>query len=599
MTRAFDLNLAALGLLALVFGVFLVYNSMTFSVVQRRGLIGLLRAQGVTRREVLVVVMAEALALGVVATILGCLLGVVLGAGLVRLVARTINDLYFALAVSGVTLMPWSLGKAVALGIGATAAASIPPAREATSTPPRSALLRSVLETRARASAGALALAGGGLIVLGLLGLLLPARGLRLSFAALFVVVMGGALLAPAVTVVVSRAVRPLAGRAFGIIGRMAARGVPATLSRTGPAIAALAVALAAGFAVATMIDSFRGTVATWLDGTLRADVYVSAPGTTANRSDTPLDAGLAGRIRAVPGVAGVSTYRNVVVPAGAEDVRVVAVDLYEAHRQAFDLLEGDAARIWPAFDSGTAILVSESFGYRRGLGAGDTLRLPGAAGTASFRVGGVFRDYASEHGVVFMSRAAYDARWRDRAVSSIAVFARPRTDPDTLLAALRALDTGGQEVFFRPDRALRDASLAVFDRTFAITGVLRLLALAVAFAGVLSALMALQLERAREVGVLRATGLTEGQVRGLVAAQTALMGLAAAALALPLGALLSWIMVHVINRRSFGWTMRLDFDATRLGEVVVVALGAALLAGLYPAWRLARTPPALALREE
>src|SRR5690606_38309223 len=138
-----------------------------------------------------------------------------------------------------------------------------------------------------------------------------------------------------------------------------------------------------------------------------------------------------------------------------------------------------------------------------------------------------------------------------------------------------------------------------VFDRTFAITAVLRALALVVAFVGVLSALMALQLERTRELGVLRATGLTPGQLWALLAAQTGLMGVAAAALAAPLGIGLAWTMVHVVNRRSFGWTIDFALDGGTVLESAALAVTAALLAGAYPAWRMSRTPPAAALREE
>jgi putative ABC transport system permease protein len=599
LAHAFEVNLSALSLLALVFGLFLVYNSMSFSVVQRRPLIGLLRAQGVTRREVFAIILAEALVLAAVATVLGIALGIVLGGGLVRLVARTINDLYFSLSVSGITVTPLTIGKAFGLGVGATLLASVPPAREATSSPPRAALSRSLLESRSRRTSRTAALGGALVLALGMLSFLLPWRSLMFSFAGVFAVLLGGALIAPAATLMLMHLMRPVAGRAFGHLGRMAARGVAASLSRTAPAIAALAIAIAAGLAVGTMIDSFRTTVVAWLDATLGADVYVSAPSSTADRSATPLDPLLAVRIRAVAGVAGVSTYRNVTLPLARGDVRLVAIELFAAHRASFHFIEGNAGEAWPPFEAGEAILVSEAFAYRHRVHAGETLVLPTARGVHEFRIAGVFSDYASEHGVIFMSRTAYDAHWNDAAISSLAVFAAPGVDGDSLLVRLRAVDTGGQEVFFRSDRALRNVTLEVFERTFAVTGVVRLLALAVAFVGVLSALMALQLERAREIGVLRATGLTAGQVWAVVSAQTGLMGLAAGALALPLGALLSWIMVHVVNRRSFGWTIHLEIQPSALAQAIAIAVIAALLAGLYPAYRMSRTPPALALREE
>ena len=163
----------------------------------------------------------------------------------------------------------------------------------------------------------------------------------------------------------------------------------------------------------------------------------------------------------------------------------------------------------------------------------------------------------------------------------------------------MRARAGGLQALNVRPTGALRRASLEVFDRTFTVTQVLRLLAVGVAFIGVLSALMALQLERARELAVLRATGLTPGQVWGVVTLQTLLLGLFAGLLALPLGVALAGILVHAINRRSFGWTLQLAVAPGQLWQALALALVAAALAGLYPAWRMSRASAAHALREE
>jgi putative ABC transport system permease protein len=212
--------------------------------------------------------------------------------------------------------------------------------------------------------------------------------------------------------------------------------------------------------------------------------------------------------------------------------------------------------------------------------------------------VAGVFRDYSSEHGVIFVPRAAYDSRWSDRELTSLAVFTSEGDDSDDVRARIHALPTA-RAIIVRPNRGLRDATLQVFDRTFLITGVLRLLALIVAFVGVTGALMALQLERAREIGVLRATGLTPMEVWSLVTAQTALMGLSAAVLAVPLGMAMSWAMVHVINRRSFGWSFDLLVGSAPFVHAFAIGIGAALLAGVYPALRMARLRPAQVLRDE
>ena len=278
LTRAFDVNLTALSLLALVVGVFLAYNTMTFSVVQRRATLGMARALGVTRAEIVAVVLADALLVGLVATALGLGLGVVLAHGLLRLVTRTINDLYFIVVVRDLAVSPAILAKGAALGVGATLLAAIVPAAEAAAAAPGAAMQRVVLEARARravpraAAAGVLVLGAGGILV-GWAGPSLP-----WSYVGLFAIVVGAALLTPLAMVGAAAVAGPWLGRALGLPGRMAARGVVATLSRTGVAVAALMVAVAAAVGVGVMIGSFRATVVRWLDTSLVADVYVSAP---------------------------------------------------------------------------------------------------------------------------------------------------------------------------------------------------------------------------------------------------------------------------------------------------------------------------------
>jgi putative ABC transport system permease protein len=599
MTAAFNLNLTALSLLALIVGMFLIYNTMTFSVVQRRTLIGTLRAVGVVRREVFVLVLSEAFIIGLVGTALGLLLGIVLGRGMVRLVTQTINDLYFVLSVRELAVSPLALVKGVALGLGATLVAALAPALEATAAPPRAVLSRSVIEGRALRDAPRLAVAGLISLALGTVLLFLPSRDLILSFGALMAVVLGFALLTPLATVLLMSVLGPAAGGLFGVLGRMAARGVVAALSRTAVAVAALMVAVSVTVGVGVMVDSFRQTVVNWLESSLQADVYVSAPSLISNRADTTLDPGLVARLEADPGVDWIGTYRRVTVEAESGPTELVALRIDRRSYSAFSWKEGDPAAIWPAFESGEGVIVSEPYAYRHDLGAGSPLRLNTDRGERAFRVAGVFFDYGSDQGVVMINRPAFEALWDDRGVSSLGVYAKPGVDVDALVADLRERVGPDQDVLVRSNRALREASLAIFDRTFAITDVLRVLTTLVAFVGVLSALMALQLERTRELGVLRANGLTPRQLWGLVASQTGMMGLVAGLLSLPVGLVMALVLIYVINRRSFGWTLQMQVDPLILVQAVLLALLAALLAGMYPAFRMARTSPAVALREE
>ena len=416
----------------------------------------------------------------------------------------------------------------------------------------------------------------------------------------LFAIVVGAALLTPLAMVGAAMVASPWLGRALGLPGRMAARGVVATLSRTGVAVAALMVAVAAAVGVGVMIGSFRATVVRWLDTSLVADVYVSAPTFVGGRGgDSTLEPAVVARLGETPGVVGIGTYRGVRVPSPLGPTHLVALGIGPGSYRQFRFLAGSPDAVWPAFQDGGAAIVSEPYAYRHDLRVGSVLRLRTDRGERAFPVAGVFADYGSDQGVVMVSRRTYETYWDDRAVSSLGLLLEPGADMETAVAALRARAAGGQDLVIRSNRALREASLEIFDRTFAITAVLRILATAVAVIGVLSALMALQLERARELGVLRAQGLTPGEVWRLVLAETGLLGATAGALAVPVGIGLALVLIHVINRRAFGWSIETTVSAGMLLQAVGLAVVAAVAAGAYPAWRMARTPPAPALREE
>lgn len=595
MTAAFRLNLTAFSLLALVVGGFLIYNSMTFSVVQRRTLIGMLRAVGVTRPQVFRLLLAEALALGVAGTLAGVVLGVVLSQVLLELVTRTINDLYFVLTVREVELAPWSLAKGVALGVGASMLAALAPAYEATRAAPRVALSHVALEQQTRRGLPWLAVGAIALLLIGL-GLLAWAAWLPANFAGLFAVIMAAALAAPLAALGLMRLLTPPLGAALGLLGRMAARSIGAALSRTAVAIAALMIAVSAVIGVGVMVDSFRHTFSLWLDSTLRADIYVSPAGATPSG----LDPAVIDALTAVPGVDWHSSARHVNVGWNERPIRLRVFDIPRLGRQAFQFKEGKPDTAWPAFQDEDAVLVTEPFAAHNGVELGDSLMLATRLGQRPFRVVGVLYDYSSSEGAIMMSRGTYSRYWNDPVIDSIGIHAAAGVDVELLRQRLlEVAERMPQPLRIRSNRELREASLQVFDQTFTITHVLRLLAMLVAGVGVLSALLALALERAREFAVLRAIGFTPRQLWVLVTAQTGLVGLAAGVLAIPLGLALAAALVLVINQRSFGWSLLVYVDSGVLLQALLLAVAAALAAGLYPAWRLAAAPPAAALREE
>jgi putative ABC transport system permease protein len=274
-----------------------------------------------------------------------------------------------------------------------------------------------------------------------------------------------------------------------------------------------------------------------------------------------------------------------------------VAAQLAAPSRAGFELLGGSGPDPWSAYDRG-GVLISEPLSNRLRLHAGDELLLPTPAGDLGFRIAAVFRDYASEHGRIFMPLADYRRIWSDPLINTVALFSVPgelRRLHDAALARLPGTDT----LVFTAAREVYAASMAVFDRTFRITEVLRYLSLLVAVIGVFSALMAVQLERRKEYAVLRALGLTRGQIARLITLESALLGLLAALLAIPTGLAMAWVLTDAIQLRAFGWSMPFEMPTGPLLATLVLGVVAAVLASLYPAWRSGWHDPAPQLRED
>ena len=598
MTRAFELNLQALSLLALLVGMFLIYNTMTFSVVQRLPLIGRLRALGVTKSEVLSMIVKEAVLIGLIGTILGITAGIGLAQFLLGLVTQSINDLYFVLSVQELTIELIPVLKAVTLGLGATLLAAFWPAREAAEAEVSTVLRRSSSESRLAQRLPSLALTG---LAVGLAGggiLLSPNGGIIAGYSSLLFIIIGFSLLIPALIVGLSALIRPILGALNGLIGKMSVRGVVTELSRTSVAVAALVVAVAASVGVGVMVDSFRVTVVSWLESQLQADIYVQPPSAVARKADAQLQAELVRIFKETEGVASVHSVFSEDVMTTFGSSNLVTTSLGAKASESYQTKEIQDG-FWEQFAQEEVIMISEAYAYRFGIGMGDSLGIMTDKGMQSFPIQAIYFDYASDMGTITMNRSLYDRYFDNRAISGLALYADDKTEVDVLVNRLRDRAVGVQEVFIRSNKGLREASIEIFDRTFTVTVVLRLLAVVVAFVGILSSLMALQLERAREHAVLRANGMTPGQLWNYVITQTGVMGVIAGVLSIPLGLLISYVLVYVINLRSFGWTLEFMVSPSLLIQAVGLAVGAALLAGIYPSWKMARANPADALRSE
>jgi putative ABC transport system permease protein len=600
MSRAFHTNLTAMSLLALLVGGFLIYNTVTIAVLRRRSQFGTLRVLGVSRRELYQLIFIEAGILGIIATAAGLAAGLGLGQLLIKLVTVTINDLYYRLHVTEFYIGAGSLTRGCVLGIGTTALATWLPARAAARSAPITLHRGSGRAPRGQRVVIGLCALGIVAIAAGIALTRLSATSLLLGFIALALAIIGYSLTVPLALRALCALAAGMTSRRTPVLARLGLRGIDTGINRSGLAVAALTLAVATTLGVSIMIGSFRQAVADWLAQALVADVYITLADARERGNSEGLPEKLVDTLQLHPGVQRSRSARLRMADTDHGPVRLNALATSEGALDAISLKGEDRDETLGAFVAGEGLLVSEPYAYQRQLDAGDVLTLHTPGGPRAFTVLGIFYDYTSGHGLVYLPLHTYRRLWEDASVSSLALFRQPYADPEAFLDEVRSAVAGyGPSIRVSASEEIRSASLQIFDRTFTVTEVLRLLAVIVAFIGVLTALLALQLEKRREHALLRATGVTPAGVGGIIIGQTLLLGLFAGLLALPLGLLMAVMLIDVINLRSFGWSMGLLVPGAAVWQAVILAVAAASVAGLYPAWSSARLPVACAIRQE
>ena len=602
MLRAFRWNLRMMSFTTILVGAFLIYNTITAYVVRRRQQIGIVRALGASRAMVRAAFLIEGAVFGAIGALAGLGLGRLLAVGAVEAVGGTVSSLYVSSTPGEIALRPETVATAFVAGLGMSLLSAWWPAREAAGVAPTEAMARARLDYRVRTASRRSALAALALVALAVGCCFVPPVD-RTPL---------GGYLAPILLAAACAAVSPrlcasalaVAGRLLapplGVIASVAARGLAASLGRTSVIVTAMAVAIGLVVSMGVTVGSFRETVADWLESRLKADFYVNPVAEGGRGAASTMSEDVAARLEAVPGVVDVGRFRTYTVryEGSPATLGLADVDLYRRH-SGIDFFDGPAPEaIWRALEAGEAVIASELFGYRHGVEPGDTIRLALGAGLVELGIAGIFYDYSGERELLIGDRRALLAHLPDPRLSSAGVYLVPGADFEATRAALgRALAGRGVEV--TPTRAIREQAIRIFDRTFAITYALEAIAMLVAILGMAEALLNLVFDRRSEIALLRMHGASLGQVRRLVLVQAGLLGVLASLMGLALGAASSQVLLRVIHKQSFGWSLPLhwpfEFLAAVLGAIVVVSV----VAGLYPARIGARLVPVEVLRAE
>jgi putative ABC transport system permease protein len=585
MTQAFRLNLTVLSLLALVVGLYLVFQALDGAVVRRREEIAVLQALGVGPDAIRTAWLLEAAVLGLAGGTLGVLLGWAGAQAAVRVVGQTVNALYFATSAKAAALQPAEAGIALLLAIFSSVAAGWWPARQAATTPPAQLLGRGRATAGRKAGPWMLPVALG----LTLTGIALcfapPLRlegGGRVSLAAYFAALswlLAAGLFAGLVPPLIARLLRPLDRRRASVRIALSHLRLPTGRHRLAVAGLVCAVAMTAGMAI--LVGSFDTTMRGWIERTFMADLYVSSDGAQSASTQNRIAPGTWRALVNDPDVSAVNIIQATEVRLPIGTTLLVGGDpgFMRTHARLAWREEPQGDAIWDAGTNEGMALASESFSERFRLKRGDSFTLPTPSGPKEIRLAGIFSDYGNERGSLVIQREHF-VRWFDDELASSIIFKlKPGTDVDGVRARwLKAHP--GLAVYTNPH--LRAEALRIFRQTFAITHALELIGVAVAVAGLGFALASLLWERRGDLTILRALGMRHGELAAAAAVECGLTALSGVIAGLAASIALGWLLIYRVNFQTFGWTLETDLPWRWLSALATLVLTMAVVTGWF-----------------
>jgi putative ABC transport system permease protein len=479
----------------------------------------------------------------------------------------------------------------------------VQPALEASAVRPstmiRAGIYQRIPERRARR------LAMGGILLLLLsaaVSQVPPIGGVAVAgYIAVVIAVAGFAALSPLSILVASRALRNLLQRAFGVPGTLASVSLPVSLRRVAVAGAALSMAIGMMVAVSMMIGSFRETVQAWVGQTIRSDLWIRPSQTISNSPTGVFPAAITEDLEKIDFIAQYdrirmrdALYRDDIILVGGGDFDRVAdiADMPMVRPRRHSDAIREALRL-------NGVMISESLSIKHRLKVGDRFELATAAGVQSWPITGIYRDYSNDRGVAVMNRDEFIRAFDDDTINTIALFLKPGVDPEFARRELERRLGAKYRVFAFTNATIRTEVMRIFDQTFLITYALLVVSLAVAVLGIINTLSALILERSREIALLRVLGTSREQIRLMILLESAILGIVSTTVGLISGYVLSYILIFVINKQSFGWTIQFDPPLALVAGSLAITFAATVIAGLYPA-RLANSiAMATALKSE
>ncbi len=608
LLTSFRLGLFFVSLVALFVGFFLIYNTVSVSVVQRKREIGTLRCLGMMRRNIMALILEESLIIALAASLAGVVAGVFLAQVALLSVGKSVSSLFLRIDLAKGALSLGDFWLALAGGLGISILAALYPAWEATQVTPLENYRQTAWSPRSQGVFRA-TMAGLLLLLFSPALLFFPASGLgevgkfTLGVVAMLIFLLGLSFLAPLFVLVWGGFLRRCLSR-WSLLSRdewrLASDGLSRSPMRAGITIATLIISLAAIFTIAAFVHSVRGSLLSWVDQMVTADLIVSSSARTAGPMNVPLREALAPGIKALPGVQVLDLYRLI---RSTYQGRPILIESFSAQASAsvrrLPMEEGKGETALRQMAAGEGVIVSESFKSKFGKRLGDTIELPTPSGLARFKIIGVYIDYSSDSGSVLIDRSLYKKIWQDELVDAFDLWLAPGADQQEIIQTIKENYGEKYQLFVSTHRELRDAVVNIMEQSFVVNYAVEIVAVIVAIFSVINTLLASVLDRTREIGVLRAIGATQSQLRRMVMAEAGWIGFLGGVLGLIAGTVMSYHHVVYNTKVLTGWTFQYYYPFGFAFLCLILSVALCLLAGYIPAKQAASTPIVTAIGYE
>jgi len=580
--------------------MYLIYNTVSISVVQRRKEIGILRALGATQGQIIRLFLAETMALSVLASLLGIGLGLFFAKLSITTVAQTVSSMYGRSQVTDLVFSWTTMIKNIGIGILSSIIAAAFPARSSAHVAPVSAIRSlpygmdgAVLNKVQKIfSISLIGLAGIIIVIYKTVGIASQIRNSSTTTTAMICLLLGISLASPLFLKWFITLYRTLIAPRLGAGGRLAGLNLEKNLSRNAVAVAAVFFSISLSVSSSSMMNSARKGVLDYIDSVDNSDIVITTghPLATAGAPTIPMPLAMLQELEAIPGVRSVDPFRKLFLNIGGKRVLLEMIDVVTWPRNnTCSIVNGNMNDI-PLMRGQDQVAVNENIADRMGLKTGDTLEIPTPNGPKHFVVKTVIVSYASDSGVIFMDIQTYERHWNDHVADMFSVYVKKGHDIPAVRTAIQEQYQGKRKMFVLPALEFRLEIKKMLDRSFVMNDAVNVLTLLIAGFGIIVTLLASVLERTREIGILRSIGMKRGQVSGVVLIESALIGAAGGLLGILSGVITGWINLEGFFRLDFGASMSYHIHYPSIGSALLLSIGLSVLAGLYPAKRAAQT---------